>query len=89
MSEPAYITIVYRITHPAQPRALLEQAEWSAASHTHAIQERDQLQGRLDAANKARNELAAHVDDLLKQRDHWYARLLAEVNKRNKTGETA
>ena len=38
-----YLTIIYRITHPGQPKALLEQAEWSAASHSHAIRERDLL----------------------------------------------
>ena len=39
-----YLTIVYRITEPCQPRALLDQAEWSASSHTHAIHDRDRLQ---------------------------------------------
>ena len=109
---PGYLTIVYRITHPSQPRALLEQAEWSAASHTHAIHERDQLQAenkllkatqygsgrlqelrdqrdqlqdRLDATNEAANELAAALGNTRRERDHWYARLLAEVGKRNKS----
>ena len=44
----------------------------------------DKLQTHLDTANKACSELAAQVDDLLKQRDHWHARLLAEVGKHNK-----
>ena len=109
---PGYLTIVYRITHPGQPRALLEQAEWSAASHTHAIHERDQLQAenkllkatqygsgrlqelrdvrdklqaRLDAANQACNEMAIELEKVRRERDHWYARLLAEVGKRNKS----
>ena len=54
---PAYLTIVYRITHPGQPRALLEQAEWSAASHTHAIHERDQLHDELGRVSDQRDEL--------------------------------
>ena len=43
-----YLTIVYNIVHPEQPRALLEQADWSAASHTHAIHDRDVLQEEHD-----------------------------------------
>lgn len=43
-----YLTIVYRITEPRQARALLEHAEWSAASHTHAIHERDRVQAQRD-----------------------------------------
>lgn len=86
-----YLTIVYRVTHPKQPRALLEQAEWSAASHSHAIHERDQLQAerdrlqrQLDATNKACNELAIELEKVRRERDHWHARLTHEVNKRNK-----
>lgn len=82
-----YLTIVYRVTHPKQPRALLEQAEWSAASHSHAIDERDRLQAKLDATNKACNELAIELEKVRRERDHWHARLTAEVSKKNKTEE--
>ena len=88
MTAPAYLTIVYRITHPGQPRALLEQAEWSAASHTHAIQERDELQAKLAATEKACNELAIELENVRRERDHWHARLLGEINKRNTKKET-
>lgn len=47
-----YLTIVYRITHPSQPKALLEQAEWSAASYSHAMHERDEFMAALQYAVK-------------------------------------
>ena len=46
---------------------------------------RDKLQARLDAANQACNEMAIELEKVRRERDHWYARLLAEVGKRNKS----
>lgn len=73
---PAYLTIVYRITHPGQPRALLEQAEWSAASHTHAIHERDQLHAEINdvqdqrrAAFRTIERLNDELAEVCEQRD--------------------
>lgn len=57
-AQQAYLTIVYRITHPSQPKALLEQAEWSAASHSHAIHDRDRLEGQRDILLEALREVA-------------------------------
>lgn len=74
-----------RDQHPELTAALAHATERALVHKERA----DKMQAQLDAANKACNELAAHVDDLLKQRDHWHSRLLAEVGKRNKTGATA
>lgn len=52
MSNPQYLTIVYRITDQDQPRKLLEQSEWSAASHSHAMHERDEFMAALQYAVK-------------------------------------
>ena len=59
-----YLTIVYRITEPKQPRALLEQAEWSAASHTHAIQERDRLIAALNDIQAQHREAFRKIERL-------------------------
>lgn len=59
-----YLTIVYRITEPRQPRALLEQAEWSAASHTHAIQERDRLLAALNDIQAQHREAFRKIERL-------------------------
>ena len=72
-----YLTIVYRITHPGQPKALLDQAEWSAASHTHAIRERDHLQSQRDELLHARQVLGAENIALKAQRDDLLAALQA------------
>ena len=81
---PAYLTIVYRITHPKQPRALLEQAEWSAASHTHAIHERDQLHADLNdvqdqrrAAFRTIERLHDELAEVCEQRDELLEALKA------------
>ena len=63
-TQPAYLTIVYRITEPRQPRALLDQAEWSAASHTHAIQERDRLHAELNDVQDQRREAFRAIERL-------------------------
>ena len=72
-----YLTIVYRITHPDQPKALLDQAEWSAASHTHAIRERNHLQSQRDELLHARQVLGAENIALKAQRDDLLAALQA------------
>lgn len=59
-----YLTIVYRITEPRQPRALLEQSEWSAASHTHAIQERDRLIAALNDIQSQHREAFRKIERL-------------------------
>lgn len=64
LCEPAYLTIVYRITEPRQPRALLEQAEWSAASHSHAIHERDQLAAELNDVQDQRRAAFRTIERL-------------------------
>lgn len=61
---PQYLTIVYRITHPGQTRALLAQAEWSAASHTHAIHERDRLTAELNDVQDQRREAFRAIERL-------------------------
>lgn len=61
---PHYLTIVYRITEPQQPRALLEHAEWRAASHTHAIQERDSLSAELNDVQAQRREAFRAIERL-------------------------
>jgi hypothetical protein len=87
--QAAYLTIVYRITHPKQPRALLEQAEWSAASHTHAIHERDRLHADLNdvqdqrrAAFRTIERLHDELGKVCEQRDELLdaLRLAANVN---------
>lgn len=79
---PAYLTIVYRITEPRQPRALLDQAEWSAASHTHAIQDRDRLHAELNdvqdqrrAAFRTIERLNDELGQVCEQRDELLAAL--------------
>ena len=52
-------------------------------------QRADQLQARFDATTKACNELAIELENVRRERDHWHARLLAEVGKRNKMGGSA
>ena len=42
------------------------------------------MKARLEAINKAANELARELEKVRRERDHWHARLLAEVGKRNK-----
>lgn len=59
-----YLTIVYRITEPRQPRALLEQAEWSASSHSHAIHERDQLAAELNDVQDQRRAVFRTIERL-------------------------
>lgn len=59
-----YLTIVYRITEPRQPRALLEQAEWSASSHSHAIHERDQLAAELNDVQDQRRAAFRTIERL-------------------------
>lgn len=59
-----FLTIVYHITHPKQPRALLEQAEWSASSHTHAIHERDQLHAELNDVQDQRRAAFRTIERL-------------------------
>lgn len=63
-ANPHYLTIVYRITEPQQPRALLEHTEWRAASHTHAIQERDQLHAELNDVQDQRREAFRAIERL-------------------------
>lgn len=68
-------------------RALKEQLESVGAGGVGPMMKpQDQrLQAQLDAANKACNELSAALADMKRQRDHWHARLTAEVLDRNKT----
>lgn len=63
-----YLTIVYRITDKRQARAQLEQAEWSACSHTHAIRERDQMQAQRDELLEA---LKLAMPALESMRQQW------------------
>ena len=87
---PAYLTIVYRITHPGQPRALLEQAEWSAASHTHAIHQRDQLHAEINdvqdqrrAAFRTIERLNDELAEVCEQRDELLEALHRIADPRN------
>lgn len=61
---PQYLTVVYRITEPGQPRALLEHADWTASSHTHAIRERDRLHAELNDVQDQRREAFRAIERL-------------------------
>ena len=54
---PRYLTVVYKITEPGQPREILERNDWTASSHTHVIRERDRAEAELGKLTEQRDEL--------------------------------
>lgn len=56
-----YLTIIYRITHQGQAKELLERADWSAASHSHAIRARDLMEAQRDELLEALKTLTAYL----------------------------
>lgn len=61
---PQYLTIVYRIHSPGQRKALLNAAEWITSSHSHAVQERDQLHAELNDVQDQRREAFRAIERL-------------------------
>lgn len=61
---PQYLTIVYRIHSPGQRKALLNAAEWITSSHSHAVQERDQLHAELNDVQAQRREAFRAIERL-------------------------
>lgn len=61
MSE--YVTLVFRRPISDEVRAMVERAEWIAATHSNPLHERDELREKMDAM-KARKE---QDEDLLQQ----------------------
>lgn len=92
---PQYLTIVYQIHSPGQRKALLNSAEWISSSHSHAVQERDQLHADLNDVQAQRREafraierLNDEIGRLTEQRDQMRAalsRLLSEVEHPTQT----
>lgn len=78
-----HLTLVYRITSPAQQTRLLAEGQWVASAHSDVLAERDALQRRVDSmeqkiellqrrvknVNDYHQAWAAHAQELEKQLD--------------------
>lgn len=85
---PQYLTIVYRIHSPGQRQSLLHATDWTASSHSHAIQDRDRLRAELNDVQDQRRDAFRTIERLndelgqaCEQQDEYAEAILAMVDR--------
>lgn len=76
-----YLTMVFRQPINAAARALLESGEWTAASHSHAIQDRDEALREVEKLRTEIERLRAELEALRGQEPVAWAEMLADARE--------